>query len=84
MNSDKTKVMLVDRGEKINLTDTHIAGFEVVQTFVYLSSLISCHGSSEGEIRRRIQLAREAVIKLNRLWKNHDIRKATKSRWYGP
>ena len=30
LNTEKTKVMLVDRGGEINLTDTHIAGCEVV------------------------------------------------------
>jgi hypothetical protein len=71
--------MLVYRSVEINFTDMHIAGCELVQKFVYLGSLISCHGSSEGKIRgRRAQLTREAAIKLNRIWRSHDIRKATK------
>ncbi|VEN34867.1 unnamed protein product [Callosobruchus maculatus] len=48
---------------------------EVVQSFVYLGSLID---SCENEIRRRIQQARVAMTKLTKTWRDHNITKATK------
>ncbi|VEN34364.1 unnamed protein product [Callosobruchus maculatus] len=51
---------------------------EVVQSFVYLGSLINNSGSCENEIRRRIQQARVAMTKLTKIWRDHNITKATK------
>ncbi|VEN61013.1 unnamed protein product, partial [Callosobruchus maculatus] len=51
---------------------------EVVQSFVYLGSLIDNSGSCENEIRRRIQQARVAMTKLTKIWRDHSITKATK------
>ncbi|VEN52923.1 unnamed protein product [Callosobruchus maculatus] len=51
---------------------------EVVQSFVYLGSLIDNSGSCENEIRRRIQQARVAMTKLTKIWRDHNITKATK------
>ncbi|VEN39957.1 unnamed protein product [Callosobruchus maculatus] len=51
---------------------------EVVQCFVYLGSLIDNSGSCENEIRRRIQQARVAMTELTKIWRDHNITKATK------
>ncbi|VEN62280.1 unnamed protein product [Callosobruchus maculatus] len=55
-----------------------IGRYEVVQSFVYLGSLIDNSGSCENEIRRRIQQPRVAMTKLTKIWRNHNITKATK------
>ncbi|VEN51868.1 unnamed protein product [Callosobruchus maculatus] len=54
-----------------------ISPCEVVQSFVYLGSLIDNSGSCENEIRRRIQQARVAMTKLTEIWRNHNITEAT-------
>ncbi|VEN39809.1 unnamed protein product, partial [Callosobruchus maculatus] len=50
----------------------------VVQSFVYLGSLIDNSGSCENEIRQRIQQARVAMTKLTKVWRDHNITKPTK------
>ncbi|VEN58314.1 unnamed protein product [Callosobruchus maculatus] len=52
--------MIVDRGHNNHREIKSIGRCEVVQSFVYLSSLIDNLGSCENEIRRRIQQARVA------------------------
>ncbi|VEN49729.1 unnamed protein product, partial [Callosobruchus maculatus] len=47
---------------------------EVVQSFVYLGSLIDNLGSCANEIRRRIQQARV----LTKIWRDRNITEATK------
>ncbi|VEN35033.1 unnamed protein product [Callosobruchus maculatus] len=51
---------------------------EVVQSFMYLGSLIDISCSCENEIRRRIQEARVAMVKITKIWRDHNITKATK------
>ncbi|VEN52097.1 unnamed protein product [Callosobruchus maculatus] len=54
---NKTKVMIVDREQDNHREIKSIGHCEVVQSFVYLGSLIDNSGSCENEIRRRIQQA---------------------------
>jgi len=77
INLDKTKLMIVDRGNTLELQNLpqHI---QVVQQFNYLGSLISCQGGFEPEIRRRIALARKAVTDLVKIWSDRQIAKTTK------
>ncbi|VEN58891.1 unnamed protein product, partial [Callosobruchus maculatus] len=78
INYNKTKVMIVD-GEHDNHREIKSVGrCEVVQSFVYLGSLINSSGSCKNEIRRRIQQARVAMTKLSKIWRDHNITKATK------
>ncbi|VEN56657.1 unnamed protein product, partial [Callosobruchus maculatus] len=58
INYNKTKVMIVDREHDNHREIKSIGRCEVVQSFVYLGSLIDNSGSCENEIRRRIQQAR--------------------------
>jgi hypothetical protein len=46
VNLDKSKLMIVDRGEKVLLTGC-LSGLEVVNDFIYLGSLISDTESSQ-------------------------------------
>jgi hypothetical protein len=63
VNLDKSKLMIVERGEKVLLTGC-LSGLEVVNDFICLGSLISDTGSSQKGIKRRIMLGRVAMKKL--------------------
>ncbi|VEN39858.1 unnamed protein product [Callosobruchus maculatus] len=67
INYNKTKVMIIDRDHDNDREIKSIGRCEVVQSFVYLGSLIDNSGSCENEIRRRIQQAREAMTKLTKI-----------------
>ncbi|VEN41549.1 unnamed protein product, partial [Callosobruchus maculatus] len=78
INYNKTKVMIVDREHDNYREIKSIGCCEVVQSFIYLGSLIDNSGSCENKIRRRIQQARVAMTKLTKIWRDHNITKATK------
>ncbi|VEN47270.1 unnamed protein product, partial [Callosobruchus maculatus] len=78
INYNKTKVIIVDREHNNHPEIKSIGRCEVVQSFVYLGSLIDNSGSCENEIRRRIQQARVAMTKLTTIWRDHNITKTTK------
>ncbi|VEN45207.1 unnamed protein product [Callosobruchus maculatus] len=62
INYNKTKVIIVDREH-----DNHRE----------IKSIGRCKGC-QNEIRRHIQQARVAMTKLNKIWRDHNITKATK------
>ena len=72
LNVDKTKIV------KTTADDNHIFvdGKEVeeVNKFNFLGSMIRPDGDCEKEIDRRLAMGRSAVGKLQKIWKNHDIR----------
>ncbi|VEN39856.1 unnamed protein product [Callosobruchus maculatus] len=70
--------MIVDREHDNHREIKSIGSCKVVQSFVYLGSLIDNSGSCENEIRRRIQQARVAITKLTKIWRDHNITKSTK------
>lgn len=78
INKSKTKVMIIDRERQIKFNGKTFAGFEVVNDFVYLGSLINSEGSPEKEIKRRIEMGRCAMVKLNKIWKDGSINKNVK------
>ena len=79
INVNKTKIMIVDReNEGRNNQPDRVGRFEVVDKFIYLGSMLQNSGSSELEIRRRIEIARSAMTQLFKVWKNRNITKATK------
>ncbi|VEN39906.1 unnamed protein product, partial [Callosobruchus maculatus] len=55
--------MIVDREHDNHQEIKSIGHCEVVQSFVYLGSLIDNSGSCVNEIRRRIKQARVALLK---------------------
>ncbi|VEN51675.1 unnamed protein product, partial [Callosobruchus maculatus] len=57
INYNKIKVMTVDREHDNHREIKSLGRCEVVQSFVYLGSLIDNSGSCGNEIRRRIQQA---------------------------
>ncbi|VEN47646.1 unnamed protein product, partial [Callosobruchus maculatus] len=58
INYNKTKFVIVDKEHGNHREIKSISRCEVVQSFVYLGSLIDNSGSCGNEIRRRIQQAR--------------------------
>ena len=78
INRTKTKVMIIDRQNNNQPTVAHIAGCEVVPKFVYLGAVLSNDGGCSDEIRRRIQLAKSAMSRLTRIWKDRQISNNTK------
>ena len=78
INYTKTKAMIVDREHNNHPEIKSVGRCQVVQSFVYLSSLIENSGGCENEIRRRIQQARVAMTKLTKIWRDKNITKTTK------
>ena len=76
INHAKTKLMVVDRANKLQLTGA--LDLETVNDFVYLGSNISNTGSCEKEIRRRIGMAKSAMSQLQKIWKDRSISRKTK------
>ncbi|VEN50288.1 unnamed protein product [Callosobruchus maculatus] len=70
--------MTVDKEHDYHREIKSVGRCKVVQSFVYLGSLISNSGSCENEIRRYIQQARVPMAKLTKIWRDHNITKTTK------
>lgn len=79
VNKSKTKVMIVDRTSQLSRTG-ELSDLEFVSEFIYLGSLLTDRGGSEGEIRRRTQMAKTAMTKLKRIWQNRKVSNVTKMR----
>ena len=82
MNIKKTKIMLLTKDIKEKEVSIHIGHKEVkqVQSFTYLGQLITDDGKSEGEIRRRIGLAKNAFSKRYKLLTNKNVSLKTRLR----
>lgn len=77
INLDKTKLMIIDKGNVLQLGNQW-PQIEVVQEFVYLGSLITNRGDTEEEIRRRIVIARTTMTSLTKICRNRQITMNTK------
>ena len=53
---------------------------EVVDSFIYLGSLIKSNSDVTPEKKRRIALGRSAMVNMDKLWKCKGIKVATKCR----
>ncbi len=80
INRSKTKMMIIDRPRNNRPDVAEIAGVEVVTHFTYLGSEIDNNGGCEKEVNRRVQMARNAMVKLNKIWRDRAITKRTKIR----
>ncbi|XP_039762480.1 uncharacterized protein LOC120635528 [Pararge aegeria] len=79
INKSKTKLMIVDRSG--NLLDTaNIPSVDIVEDYIYLGSQIYNDGSGVPDIKRRIAMAKSAMIRVGSIWKNRGITFNTKSR----
>lgn len=65
INPSKSKIMVVDRSGKLNLTGA--LKLEVVDNFIYLGSCITNNGSCEQEVRRRIGMAKNTMYQLSKI-----------------
>lgn len=77
INRQKTKIMVIDRSNSIQ----RIAppdGIELVDGYVYLGSYINNQGNCSEEIRRRIGMAKSAVSRLTKIWRDRSISKRVK------
>ena len=77
INLDKTKLMVIDRSDTLQLKNLP-SRVETVKEFIYLGSLITDGGGCEPEIRRRITLARTAMSNLLKIWSDKQISRNTK------
>lgn len=77
INLDKTKLMVIDRSDTLQLKNLP-SRVETVKEFIYLGSLITDGGGCEPEIRRRITLARTAMSNLLKIWLDKQISRNTK------
>ncbi|CAH2106420.1 unnamed protein product [Euphydryas editha] len=76
INRSKTKIMIVDRTDKLELTGN--LDLEVVANFIYLGANINNNGSCKNEIRRRIGMA-NGMVQFYTIWKDKNICLKTKS-----
>lgn len=77
INKTKTKVMIIDRSNDTSHIK-NVGGYEVVDKFVYLGSLITKDGGCSEEIKRRLAMARSATTKLTKIWRDQTITKTVK------
>ncbi|VEN43472.1 unnamed protein product, partial [Callosobruchus maculatus] len=74
--------MIVDREHDNHREIKSVGRCEVVQSFVYLGSLIDNSGSCKNEIRRRIQQARVAMTSLLKYGVTITSLKLPKCHWF--
>ena len=80
INRIKAKMLIVDRTNNNSPEVTHIANCEVVQSYIYLGTLITSNGGCTEEIKRRMAITRNAMDRFGKIWKNRNITKNTKTR----
>ena len=82
INSEKTEVQHLGKGKKD--IQIRIDGKALTQTerFVYLGGTIGSMDGSEGDMIRRIGLARGLFQNLNQVWTSKELSKHTKMRVY--
>ena len=75
LNVKKTKVMATGELDSIIVDGGNI---EVVERFVFLGALITSDGQIDIELRRRIAMGKSAMGNLSKIFKDRDLRLATK------
>jgi hypothetical protein len=79
LNVKKTKIMTTAAKEEVHITIDN-EEIEVVDSFIFLGSLIASSGDSTPEIKRRIALGRTAMVSMDQIWRCKDVAIATKRR----
>ena len=74
LNVKKTKNLVVDSNRE-DTSAFKINGEEIeeVDDFIYLGSTITNKGNSLPEIRRQLAMAREAVSKMDNIWRSRRV-----------
>ena len=85
LTSNKTKVMKIVKNNQNTKDADHIIVnnneiIENVKYFVYLGTLINNNYDDTKEIRRRLCIARSAIVSLTNIWKDKSITITTKKR----
>ena len=82
LNTSKTKVMkiLTNRATDENCVQMNGENIENVVNYVYLGSMFTNNHDDSKEIRRRLCIARNAMVSLINIWKDKAISKETKKR----
>ena len=73
INAQKSKIMVVSRQ-----VDHEGESLEQVHDFIFLGSNKSADGDCTKEIKRRIAMARQKAVVLASIWKDRNIKTATK------
>lgn len=79
LNKSKCVLMIIDRAKTLPPL-TLLNDIRIKDELIYLGAQICNKGGSEREIRRRIGMAKSALAKLTKVWKDHKITKNTKLR----
>jgi len=79
INAQKSKIMVVSRQDNISVQVNHKGeSLEQVHDFKFLGSYKSADGDCTKEIKGRIALARQKAVVLASIWKDRNIKTATK------
>jgi len=79
INAQKSKIMVVSRQDIISVQVDHQGkSLEQVHDFKFLGSCKSAYGDCTKEIKRRIAMARQKAVVLASIWKDRNIKTATK------
>lgn len=85
LNREKCCLMIIDRAgillqQFIRIRDK---GIEKKDEVIYLGAKITNNGKQEGEIRRRLAMAKSALTRLSRIWKDDNVTEKTKNDCWG-
>jgi len=79
INAQKSKTMVVSRQDNISVQVDHEGeSLEQVHDVKFLGSYKSADGDITKEIKRHIAMARQKAVVLARIWKDRNIKTATK------
>jgi hypothetical protein len=80
INTTKTNVMVVSRRQRKTSIQLEGVTLEQVEDFTFLGSVKAASGDCKKEIKRRIGMSRQAVVKLDTIWKDTNISTGLKLR----
>ncbi|XP_063613390.1 uncharacterized protein LOC134786664 [Penaeus indicus] len=86
LNTQKTKVMkMAGDPENIEIRDLIVNGevIETVKKFIYLGAIFTSDCNDSAGIKRRLAIARNAVISLSNTWKDRDPNENSNSKYSG-
>jgi len=75
LNRSKCSIITVDRTRTLPLTFNLIPDIDRKDSVIYLGALLSNKGGSEEEIKRRVGMAKTAIAKLVKIWKDQERNK---------
>ena len=82
INADKTETQFLGKGDSSFQIQIEGQTLKQSENFIYLGGNISSTNGCEGDVTRRIGLARGIFQDLNKIWVSKEISKATKIQVY--